>query len=37
MNKASNFDTFKKRIRIAVEECLARVFSKYPDTEIALI
>lgn len=35
MNKTSNFDAFKRRIRVAVEENLARVFSKYSDTEIS--
>ena len=37
MNKASNFDAFKRRVRIGVEEHLARVFCKYPDTEVSRV
>jgi len=37
MNKASNFDAFKRRIQVAVEENLGRVFSKYSDTEISRV
>jgi geranylgeranyl pyrophosphate synthase len=37
MNKAGNFDAFKRRIRIGVEEHLVRVFSKYPDTEVSRV
>lgn len=37
MNKAGNFEAFKRRIRIGVEEHLVRVFSKYPDTEVCRV